>query len=622
VNVYVAGRKLRLDPASSIGKGGEADVFDVGGGRALKLFKAPDHPDLAGDPGQQEAARQRIAEHQEKLRRFPSGLPDRIVRPEKLVTTKDGGLVLGYTMRLLTGAEVLLRYGERSFRQGGVGGDAVVTIFRGLHETVVGLHRCGVVIGDFNDLNVLVLGDECHLIDADSFQFDGFVCRVFTERFVDPLHCDPAAPRPLLVRPHDTGSDWYAYAVMLMRSLLFVDPYGGVFKPGPASVRVSPAARPLHRITVFHPEVRYPKPALHWDVLPDDLLQLFHCVFEKDRRGVFPLRLLDDVRWTRCTICGNEHARRVCPFCSAAAPAAVREVTMVRGDVRATRLFRTRGHILWAGVDSAGLRLIVHEDGAVKREDGATVLTGDPQPRMRFGVCGRRTLVARDGTLVTLAAGQAPESRGVDTLGSLPLFATSERHVYWVEGGRLLREGRLGPERIGDVLPGQTLFWVGPEFGFGFYRAGDLHVSFVFEAEGRGLNDGVRVPPLRGQLVDAACVFGKNRCWLLTTTRDAGRTLNRCVAVRRDGTIDAAAEAEAADGSWLSEIHGTCAAGGFLLAATDDGIVRVEVEGGRIVKTREFPDTEPFVDAGCRLLAGKDGLYVVDRQEVRLLRLG
>jgi len=626
MNVYVGGRKLRLDPTSSVGKGGEADIFDIGGDiggrKALKLFKTPDHPDLAGDVQQQEAARRRLAEHQEKLRRFPGGLPHRVVRPEELVTTKDASRVLGYTMRFLPGAEVLSRYGERSFRQTGIGGDDVVSLFRALHGTVAGLHRACVVIGDFNDLNVLVLGTEAYVIDADSFQFGPFPCRVFTERFVDPLLCNPVEARPILVQPHNRGSDWYAFAVMLMRSLLFVDPYGGVFKPGPTSVRVAPAARPLHRITVFHPEVRYPKPALPWDVLPDDLLQFFHCVFEKDRRGEFPLRLLEDVRWTRCTLCGAGHARRVCPFCSAAPAAAVREATLVRGEVKSTRVMRTRGLVVWAGVDSGGLRLLVHEDGAIKREDGTTVLAGDPHPRMRFRVGGRRTLVGRDGALVALAAGQPPERRRVDVRGTQPLFDANEHHVYWIEGSGLLRDGRLGPERIGDVLPGQTLFWVGPEFGFGFYRAGDLHVSFVFDAFGKGINDGVRVPPLRGQLEDATCVFGQDRGWFLTATRDGGRTINRCVVVRRDGTVEAAAEAEAGDGSWLAQIDGKCAAGAFLLAATDDGIVRVEVDGGRIVKTREFPDTETFVDAGCRLLPGRDGLYVVDRQEVRLLRIG
>jgi hypothetical protein len=517
---------------------------------------------------------------------------------------------------------VLLKYGERGFRQGGADGNAVMAIFRDLHLTVGKLHEVAVVIGDFNDLNILVLGTEAHLIDTDSFQFGPFLCRVYTERFVDPLLCDPGAPRPLLQRPHTAESDWYAYAVMLMRSLLFVDPYGGVFKPGPGGARVAQAARPLHRITVFHPQVRYPKPALPWDVLPDDLLQQFHLIFEKDRRGEFPLRVVDGVRWTRCSTCGAEHARALCPFCSVAAKAAVREVTTVRGEVHATRVFRTRGAILAAALQGEALRLLVHEDGLLKREDGAVVMAGELQARMRFGLSGRRTLVARDRLLATLSPEGPPLRATVDGAGGLPAFDANERHAFWVEGGRLMRDGRLGPERVGDVLSGQTFLWVGATFGYGFYRAGDLHVSFVFDALGKGLNDSVKAPALPGQLIDATCAFATERVWFLAAVRDGGRTVNRCLVVRRDGTIEAAALAETGDGSWLADIHGRCAAGGFLLAPTDDGVVRVEVQGGHVVKTRAFPDTEPFVDAGCRLLAGSDGLYVVDRQEVRRLRLG
>ena len=49
--------------------------------------------------------------------------------------------------------------------------------------------------------------------------------------------------------------------------------------------------------------------------------------------------------------------------------------------------------------------------------------------------------------------------------------------------GQLLRDSLLGPERIGDVLSGQTQFWVGERFGLGFYRAGSVSVAFVFGAD-------------------------------------------------------------------------------------------------------------------------------------------
>src|SRR5688572_22335704 len=142
MNVFVAGKKLRVDPTQAIGKGGEADVYDVGGGRALKLFKPPDHPDLEGDPLAQEAARERLDEHQRKLQAFPSGLPDRVVVPLEVATDKPGGRVVGYTMRRLQGGEVLLRYGDRPFRQG-IDNGRVFDLFRNLHATVSALHGQG-----------------------------------------------------------------------------------------------------------------------------------------------------------------------------------------------------------------------------------------------------------------------------------------------------------------------------------------------------------------------------------------------------------------------------------------------------------------------------------------------
>src|SRR5262249_52836430 len=154
-----------------------------------------------------------------------------------------------------------------------------------------------------------------------------------------------------------------------------------------------------------------------------------------------------------------------------------------------------------------------------------------------------------------------------------------------------------------------------------FYRAGGLHVSFVFDAAGRTLNDGVHLPPLAGQLLAAACTFAEGRCWLLTACQEGGRIRHRCAVVTASGRLEALAEAEPGDGSWLQQIQGGCGAGAFLLMPSDDGVVRIEVRGSALVPARLFTETEPFVDAGCRLLAGADGLYVVDRQEVRRLHM-
>lgn len=622
MEVFLKGVRITLDPSKSIGKGGEADVFLIDNDRALKVFKRPNHPDYAGFPAEQRAAQERIAEHQKKLTVFPRNLPPRVIVPEDLVTD-NAGKISGYTMRFIKDTEALLRYSERSFRQAGIDSNKVVEIFRDLHKSVAGIHQAKAVIGDFNDLNILVSGSAGYLIDADSFQFGQFLCRMFTAKFVDPLLCDPQQPNLTLVKPHNSNSDWYAFSIMLMQCLLFVDPYGGIYLPKDKTKKITQGKRPFHRITVFNPEVRYPKPAIPYTVLPDDFLEYLHRVFEKDFRSDFPQKLLESIRWTHCLNCGLEHARNVCPVCASAAPSAVKEVVTIRGKVTAARIFRTPGVILFAVSQKEELKWLYHENGdEFKREDGKLVIKGNLDPQMRYRIYRESTLLAKENQLVTLTPNQPASRMMLDRYGNLPIFDANERFRYWLENGRLMRDAQFGPAYIGEVLSGQTLFWVGSHFGFGFYRAGNLSIAFVFDAERPGMNDTIKLPPLSGQLIDSTCVFSKDRCWFFTSAQESGIIINRCMVIKADGSIEATAKSEKGENNWLSNIRGKCAVGNFLLSATDEGIVRLEPNNGQIIQTREFPDTEPFVNADCHIFPGKGALYVVDRQEIRTLKIG
>jgi H/ACA ribonucleoprotein complex subunit 3 len=425
----------------------------------------------------------------------------------------------------------------------------------------------------------------------------------------------------MLQQPHTAMSDWYAFTVMLMQCLLFVGPYGGVYRPQDINKNIQHEARPWQRLTVFHPEVRYPKPARPYTVVPDALLHYWHLVFEKDVRQPFPLSLLEALHWQTCPQCGTEHARQACPQCRAAVPAGARQVLTVRGTVTARQIFRTAGRIVYATRQSGKLRWLYHEDDRLCREDGTVVWHGAVDPQLHYRLCGDTTLLGTYGQAVTVKTGQEPTAWRVDSVAARPLFDTNATHQYWIDQGQLWRDGRLGPEYIGDVLAGQTHFWVGPRFGFGLYRAGTLSVALVFDAERRGLNDMVPLPPLRGQWLGATCVFTDTRCWFLVATQVQGKTKHQCFLIDLQGQIEASAEAEQDDGSWLGTLGGKSATGHLLFAPTDAGVVRVEAEHGQLVQTRVFPDTEPFVDSGCQLFAGAEGLYVVDHQDIRLLTM-
>ncbi|MFL5345085.1 MAG: hypothetical protein ACJ8AT_09835 [Hyalangium sp.] len=623
MEVYLEGKKVRLDPTRALGKGGEADVFDLGDGRALKVFKPPEHPDYQGLPEEQAAARSRLDEHQRKLPAFPKVMPARVIVPQTLATDRRGRTVLGYAMRKLDSVEPLRRFSDPTFRRAGATSARVVDVLRGLHHTLEAVHGSGAVVGDFNDLNVLVVGADAYLIDADSFQFGSFLSAVFTERFLDPLRLTGTTAASLNPgRPASADSDWYAFSVALMQSLLCVGPYGGVHRPQAPAPRATPAARVHQRLTVFHPDVQYPKPALPLATLPDEVLHQLHRIFVEDARGPFPTRLLDALRFTVCPSCGVEHSRLACPTCSPHAAASATPVTSVRGQVSATRLFSTRGVLVHACAEEGVLRWLYHEDGAYRREDGHPVLHGALDPSLQWAIQGGVTLVGRGGELAVLSTGRPPERLGVDAPEGRPAFAVNARHRYWAHAGGLWRDGAFGPERIGDVLQGQTRLFVGPRFGLGFHRAGNLRGAFVFDAERSGIKDGLALPWPAGRLVDVECLFEGQNAWLFLAEESNGRTVHHCVVVGADGTVRASAHAEAGDGSWLGSLRGKCAVGDVLFAGTDTGLTRVELRQGRLEAIREFPDAEPFVDADCRLLMTRNGLTVVRRQDITGLRMG
>jgi hypothetical protein len=310
-HVWIDGARVALAPGALLGQGGEADVYDLGDGRVLKWWKPPQHPDFDGLPDAQQAAAQRIAVAPAKLRALPGNLPSAVVAPCGFALDKKKGAVCGYLMPKISGT-ALHAYGEpRWRREHPIAGDELVAALLALHDAIAGLHRAGVVVGDCNDLNVLVDGERVHLIDVDSYQFGGFACSMFSERFVDPRLCD--AQQLVPVRPHDEDSDWFAFAVMAFRSLVGVGPWGGVAKSCP------PGARALRRHSVLASDVIYPRAARPLAIMPDDLLATFRAIFERDQRGVFPRTVLERLHLRACSACGEEHARVRCPACQAVA---------------------------------------------------------------------------------------------------------------------------------------------------------------------------------------------------------------------------------------------------------------------------------------------------------------
>jgi len=618
MEVYLNQKRIKLNPKAAIGKGGEADIYDIGNGKVLKLFKPDDHPDYQMLPKEQQAAKARLALHQQKLRVFPQNLPPRVVKPETLAMDKQGVNILGYTMPFLQNTVPLLKYSDRTYRHtNGISPQFVTALFRDLHDSVTKIHQANVTIGDFNDLNLLISQNQVHLIDSDSFQFGQFPCQVFTARFVDPMLCDRNANQPILTSSHNPDSDWYAFTVMLMQSLLYVDPYGGVYKPKSQSAMIPHSARPLQRITIFHPEVRYPKPAIPYQILSDDLLQHFHNCFEKDSRGIFPQSLLESMRWTKCQQCGIEHLKATCPICTPLIqilPLPLEKESSSKA-CKVIHIFQTEGVILKVALQNNLLYYLYHDRHEFKREDNTILLSGELDANIQFTLFGKSTIVTKQSHAIALTQGQPPQAIAA------ALIRANSFSRYWIDQGQLLRDGKLGNEYIGDILEGQTQFWIGEKFGFGFYRAGGLSVAFTFDAKRSGICDRVQIPPIRGELIEANCVFSDHICWFFTATQEQGKIIHRVSVLSDSGELVSTLTGQKGDISWLTNLHGHCAIANWLFVPTDDCLVRIEVQNGQIMITKSFPETEAYVDSGCSLIVTSQGIYVIHAQKILQLQL-
>ena len=293
----------------------------------------------------------------------------------------------------------------------------------------------------------------------------------------------------------------------------------------------------------------------------------------------------------------------------------------VRGKVTAKQIVEMSDPIVWATANNGALHYLVHTHEAFFREGQQRVFSGQRRPHTAFRLLPDKTLVGQGNQLVIIGRDGRLERLQVDTCDGLPVFDTNGPTYFWVQDGQLMRAGPPGPERIGEVFTDQTRIWIGATLGFGFYRAGDLHVAFVFDPNCRGINDSVRLPAMRGQLVDVTCKLAHDRAWLIWCTKESGRIMHHAAVILSSGEVMATLSEPADTGTWMASAHGALAIGRLLLVPADDGIVRVDTQQRQIVLSKTFPDTESYVDAASRLLAGPGGVYVVRGRTIHLLSI-
>jgi len=283
-----------------IGRGGEAVIYRLREDTAAKVFLPPDACEFANEPGLQEAAKVRIAEMQTKLFEFPQDLPGELVVPNAVMIDKEEK-VFGYAMPYIKGTVL----GQLSRTSSVLSSKHIGALLARLHDLVCTLHTAQVVLGDFNENNIIVVNGVPHLIDADSMQFGSYQCRSFIPKFTAPelLRVEKprkkrkkkkktsgeeadesagsaSAPRYTMVAPHNEMTDWYSFLVIAMRLITRTDPYGGVV-PG-----MMFEERLREGVTVFDPRCIYPRVARPLKSIARPVLEAFFRTFHRGERFI------------------------------------------------------------------------------------------------------------------------------------------------------------------------------------------------------------------------------------------------------------------------------------------------------------------------------------------------
>lgn len=577
-----SGKPLTL--SKQIGEGGEARIFAAPGGLVAKVYKGPDDPSFA--TGGSEEARNRdgagrkLREIWRKLAAFPSGLPASVVSPIELIAS--AGQNVGYVMPAVPSPHARMRdwMDRTAFKSLAI--DTVREAFIQLASTLPQLHDRGVVVGDFNDLNVLIPKTGPVLIDADSFQYGKFPCRTFQARFVDPLICEQTGSSFTMIRPHTSDTDWYALLIMLYQVLRGIGPYDGIHKPK-GSKPVPHGLRPLQRITVHRSDVIVPKFATPVDQIHPDLMHAFTQRIDNDERGAIPEPLLYLI---------GEKAGFV----------AQASVTKAKGKVVAEEILVGQGTILQAALTEAGPAVIMSLKPALYR-DGVRLRSWGHNPSLLEFRCTPQATVVLNGSAAQVDGGR---QFVVDLFDNKPVLATCPTGLIYQFGSDIVRESVAGDvrETLGTVS-GTANFWYGSKFGLGFYRAGMLYRYFTFRTDGTPFDDRVQIARPLGQVVDEGCHFGAQAWYWRIEQRRRVHYLLWCID--RDGKTLCKLEAKEGDGSWLEHLRGAAGAGNHLYVPTDEGMLRV----GLHLDVTEFPDTAPWIDGATKILGAHGGGIVV-----------
>jgi hypothetical protein len=501
--IYIQNKRYKLDAADLIQSGGEGMVFALGD-TAVKLYHTP------------------TPAHQAKLNHwFSNGwqrqLPPDVLAPCGPVHNKQSQLI-GLQMAKLPAASLPLKHLSRPnfWQQQAISTQQIVPLFQRLHQTLSRLHQLQIVVGDLNETNIFFTlpsqnPAQPFWIDVDSYQFAHFPCPVAMPAFLDPslFHVADFGARPYFT----PLTDWYAFTVLLVKSLLQVHPYGGVHRQ-----HKSLQARATAGVSFLANDVTLPPRVRPLETLSDDLLHHLHAMFDKGERRPFPAHLLQQYAQNlqTCTQCQLAYPRnrRGCPACSHPTPmpkrasaAIAKTLLQVDGFIEAV-FGQPNGRLLVIYRQGEEYRLVRagiggvlgetmlfsgrvgYRFGSFTRPDGHDFLVVNPPHRPQLLLLDIHQAQPRQVTLLETAL-----------FRESAVFATTPNHLYRISGGWIMRgtvqRNSYLEDAIGTAHQSQTQLFGSPFSNSvaGYHRIFAEHRFFTIATNGTERSLPVTLPP-------------------------------------------------------------------------------------------------------------------------------
>jgi hypothetical protein len=622
MQVVIDGKRVSLNQKDVLGAGGEGTVFRSivnGNDVAVKIYHQM-------DPYRTRKVQAFLTKHWL--------LPlQKIAAPLQLVYDSKGNKVVGLTMPFLgKGFEELANLSNKRFRASFIINTMTVAqIFLDGAKTVQQIHKNGLVVGDFNDLNELFRGTEMLFIDVDSWQFDNYSCPVATEQFLAPeLYGIDLSLRPVFKPEHD----WYAFAALLFKSLLYVHPYGGTHRDYKHIT-----ARARQKITVFHPDVTYPKIGLSPDLLDDNLTAAFERIFARGQRGEFPVDILEAYARSlvECKGCGTQypHSRKQCPICTGQMLIIIQrpaQPTTVTRGVTVVEFIRTAGNIVFHKIVGNNIYVLAYENGKAvlyeKRGNGPlnrrelfNEIAG-----ARYELLGEVLIVNLPGQtellLIDLAGGQVQpllkSETAIFSVTRRAMFRTSQQYLFRIVGGNLMygyfKNGQLIERPLRPVMNDLTWFAVHEQpssdkpTACGFFQI--MNQQMFWLVWGGSTYDNLPISELDidEALVDVSVKFSSQGVLIRRLTLSQGVNYIRTDMVNSDGRVLFSSPKVREEDYVGESIIGQAYTTGKLLHPTDDGVVQEDIISGA---TKTFDATKGHVEGGNILYPYQGGLLVI-----------